>query len=137
MPQDVTQLDFERSYANPAYLWRFRLEDAVHKRNRTGAGLKLDYRLSQNTTLFTSFMFNHYTDTVDQKRLTIQSAENRTAYAPGYTDTRWEHLNSTWTYQVSLIEPQLETFAVHAGALHTLGGFKINYSASDAPATGE
>ena len=137
VPQDVTQLDFERAYANPAYMWRFRLEDALHKRNRTGAGLKLEYKLSPETTLFSSFMFNHYTDTVDQKRLTIQNAENRTAYAPGYTDTRWEQLNSTWTYQVSLIKPRQETFAVHTGAKHNFGGLKIDYSASFAPATGE
>lgn len=136
VPQDVTQLDFERAYSNPEYMWRFRLEDAIHKRNRTGAGLKLEYKLSPETTFFTSFMFNHYTDYVDQKRLTIQSAENRTAYAPGYTDLRWEHLNATWTYQVSLIQPRQETFAIHTGAKHNFGGLKIDYSASVAPARG-
>lgn len=137
VPQDVTQLDFERAYSTPAYLWRFRLEDAVHLRNRTGAGLKLDYRFSPNTTFFTSFMFNHYTDEVDQKRLTIQSPENRTAYAAGYTDTRWEMNSATWTYQVSLIEPKQETFAVQTGAKHRFGDLKIDYSGSFAPARGE
>ena len=137
VPQDVTQLDFENEFSTPPYIYRFRLEDAVHKRNRTGAGLKLDYRFSPELTLFASFMFNHYTDTVDQKRLTIQSAQNRTAYAPGYTDTRWEHNVATWTYQVSLIEPRQETFALHAGAKHRLPDLKIDYSGSFAPATGE
>ncbi|MES2693701.1 MAG: TonB-dependent receptor [Verrucomicrobiota bacterium] len=137
VPQDVTQMDFERAYATPAYLWRFRLEDAVHKRNRTGAGLKLDYRWSPTTTLFTSFMFNHYTDVVDQKRLTIQAAENRTAYAPGYTDTHWDMNTATWTYQVSLIKPKQETFAVQSGAKHKFGDLKIDYSGSIAPAKGE
>ena len=74
MPQDGTQLDFENEFSTPPYRYRFRLEDAVHKRNRTGAGLKLDYRVNPELTVFTSFMFNHYTDTVDQKRLAIQSA---------------------------------------------------------------
>ena len=137
VPQDVTQLDFENAFSTPPYLYRFRLEDAVHKRNRTGAGLKLDYRLNPDTTVFASFMFNHYTDTVDQKRLTIQSAQNRTAYAPGYTDTRWEHNGATWTYQVSLIEPRQETFAVHVGAKHKFPALKIDYSGSFAPARGE
>ena len=136
VPQDVTQLDFERAFNDPAYMWRFRLEDAVHKRNRTGAGLKLDYRLSDRTTLYTSFMYNHYTDTVDQKRLTIQSPERANAYAPGYTDTRWEHLSADFTYQVSLIEPKQETFAVKTGARHNFPGLKLDYSASYAPASG-
>ncbi len=137
VPQDVTQLDFENTLASPAYLYRFRLEDAVHKRNRTGAGLKLDYRFSADTTFYASFMFNHYTDVVDQKRLTIQSAQNRTAYAPGYTENRWEHNVATWTYSVSLIEPRQETFAIHTGAKHKFPDLKIDYSASYAPATGE
>jgi TonB-dependent receptor len=136
VPQDVTQLDFENAFSTPPFLYRLRLEDAVHKRNRTGAGLKLDYRLNPDTTFFTSFMFNHYTDVVDQKRLTIQSAQNRTAYASGYTDTRWEHNGATWTYQVSLIEPKQETFAVHAGARHKFPDLKIDYSGSFAPARG-
>ena len=40
-------------------------------------------------------MFTHYTDTVDQKRLTIASAENVSAYVPGYTETVVEHVAAT------------------------------------------
>lgn len=137
VPQDVTQLDFQRAAANPAYLWRFRLEDAVHRRNRTGVGLKFDYRLDARTTLFAGVMFTHYTDTVDQKRLTVQSAENVTAYAAGYTENVWEHLNSTWTYQVSLIEPTQETYAWQAGGKTLLPGLRLDYSASYAPGWGD
>jgi len=136
VPQDVTQLDFENAFSTPPYLYRFRLDDAVHKRNRTGGGLKFDYRFSPSTTFYASFMFNHYTDMVDQKRLTIQSSQNPTAYALGYTDTRWELNASTWTYQVSLIEPKQETFALHTGAKHRFPDLKIDYSASYAPASG-
>jgi TonB-dependent receptor len=137
VPQDVTQLDFQRANANPAYLWRFRLEDAVHRRNRTGLGLKFDYRLGERTTLHAGLMFTHYTDTVDQKRLTIQSAENVTAYAPGYSENAWEHVNSTWTYQVSYIEPTQETYAWQAGGKTVLPGLRLDYSASYAPGFGD
>lgn len=137
VPQDVTQMDFENSYNQPPTLYRFRLEDAIHDRNRTGTGLKLDYRLNDTTTLFASFMFNHYTDTVDQKRLNIQSAQAASAYAPGYTDTRWEHNAAAWTYTASGIDIQQETFAIHTGVKHQFPGLKIDYSASYAPATGK
>src|SRR5690606_16444462 len=123
-------------YNDPAYMWRFRLEDAVHLRNRTGAGLKLEYRLSDHTTLFASFMYNHYTDEVDQKRLTIQTSQNASAFAPGYTDQRWEMLSGDYLWAVSMIEPKQETFALQTGARHTLPGLKVDYSASYAPATG-
>ncbi|MDO8543194.1 MAG: TonB-dependent receptor [Opitutaceae bacterium] len=137
VPQDVTQLDFERASVSPAYLWRFRLEDAVHLRNRTNLGLKFDYRYDEKTTLFAGVMFTHYTDTVDQKRLTIQNAENRTAYAPGYTEMVWEQLNSTWTYQVSYIEPRQETYAWQIGGKTNLPGLRLDYGASYAPGFGE
>lgn len=137
VPQDVTQLDFERAAVTPAYMWRFRLEDAIHRRNRTNLGLKFDYRLDAKTTLFAGVMFTHYTDTVDQKRLTIQSAENRTAYAPGYTENIWEHLTSTWTYQVSYIEPTQETWAWQAGGKTILPGLRLDYAASYAPGWGD
>lgn len=136
VPQDVTQLDFQNAFATPAYMWRFRLEDAIHDRNRTGLGLKLDYRLSEHTTFFTSLMYNHYTDHVDQKRLTIQAAQNTTAFAPGYTSDRWEMLTAEHTYSVSNIEPKQETFAFQAGAKHNFPGLRLDYSASYAPASG-
>ncbi len=136
VPQDVTQLDFEGAYNDPAYMYRFRLEDAVHLRNRTGAGLKLEYRLSENTNLFASFMYNHYTDEVDQKRLTIQTSQAANAFAPGYTDKRWEMLSGDYLWAVGLIEPKQETYALQTGAKHNLPGLKIDYSASYAPATG-
>src|SRR5690606_34381063 len=99
-----------------------RLEDAVHLRNRTGAGLKLDYRLNEQTTFFASFMFNHYTDVVDQKRLSIQAAQNVNAFAPGYTTDRWEYLSADHVYSVSNIEPTQETFSVQTGAKHNFPG---------------
>lgn len=136
VPQDVTQLDREGAYSDPAYLWRFRLEDAVHLRNRTGAGLKFEYRMSDNTTAFASFMYNHYTDEVDQKRLTIQTSQSASAFAPGYTDDRWEMLSGDYLWAVSIIEPKQETFAFQTGAKHNLPGLKIDYSASYAPAKG-
>lgn len=52
VPQDVTQMDFQRAPVSPAYIYRFRLEDAIHRRNRTNLGLKFDYRLDDKTTLF-------------------------------------------------------------------------------------
>ena len=82
VPQDVTQLDFQGANVSPAYMYRFRLEDGLHRRNRTGLGAKLDWRVDDRTTLYAGVMYNHYTDTVDQKRLSIDSAQNVNAFAP-------------------------------------------------------
>ena len=137
VPQDVTQMDFQRAPVSPAYIYRFRLEDAIHRRNRTNLGLKFDYRLDDKTTLFAGVMFTHYTDTVDQKRLTIASAENATAYAPGYTDKVVEHLAATWTYEMSYIEPTQETYAWQVGGKTNFPGLKLDYAASYAPGFGD
>lgn len=77
VPQDVTQLDFQGAGVSPVYMYRFRLEDAIHRRNRTGLGAKLDWRVDERTTLYAGLMFNHYTDTVDQTRSASASTARR------------------------------------------------------------
>lgn len=136
VPQDVTQLDFQGAAVSPVYMYRFRLEDALHRRNRTGVGAKLDWRVNDRTTLFAGAMFNHYTDIVDQKRLSIDSAQNVAAFAPGYTENVWDAVNATHNYSASLIGPRQETWAFSAGGKTILPGWKIDYAASFAPAKG-
>lgn len=136
VPQDVTQLDFQGAAVSPVYMFRFRLEDAIHRRNRTGLGAKLDWRVDERTTLYAGLMFNHYTDIVDQKRLSIDSAQNVTAFAPGYTENVWEHLTATNNYSASLIGPRQETYALSVGGKTLLPGLKLDYAASLAPAKG-
>ncbi|MBL9202499.1 MAG: TonB-dependent receptor [Opitutaceae bacterium] len=136
VPQDVTQLDFQGAAVSPAYMYRFRLEDALHRRNRTGVGAKVDWRVNDRTTVFVGAMFNHYTDIVDQKRLSIDSAQNVTAFAPGYTENAWEAINATNNYSGSLIGPRQETWAFSTGGKTVLPGWKIDYAASFAPAKG-
>lgn len=136
VPQDVTQLDFQGANVSPAYMYRFRLEDALHRRNRTGLGAKLDWRVDDRTTLYAGVMYNHYTDTVEQKRLSIDSAQNVNAFAPGYTEYIWEHINATNNYSASLIKPRQETYAFSAGGKTLFPGWRIDYAASIAPAEG-
>ena len=136
VPQDVTQLDFQGAAVSPVYMYRFRLEDALHRRNRTGLGAKLDWKVNDRTTVFAGLMFNHYTDIVDQKRLSIDSAQNVTAFAPGYTENVWEHLNATNNYSASIIGPRQETYALSVGGKTVLPGLKVDYGASFAPAKG-
>jgi iron complex outermembrane receptor protein len=137
VPQDVTQLDFQGAAVSPAYMYRFRLEDALHRRNRTGLGAKLDWRVNDRTTVYAGLMFNHYTDIVDQRRLSIDSAQNVNAFAPGYTENVWEHVNATNNYSASIIGPRQETYALSVGGKTVLSGLKVDYGASFAPAKGE
>ncbi|MEY2879100.1 MAG: hypothetical protein RLZZ15_1480, partial [Verrucomicrobiota bacterium] len=136
VPQDVTQLDFQGAAVSPVYMYRFRLEDALHRRNRTGLGAKLDWRVDERTTVYAGLMFNHYTDIVAQKRLSIDSAQNVTAFAPGYTENVWEALAATNNYSASLIGPRQETYALSVGGKTVLPGLKFDYAASFAPAKG-
>lgn len=136
VPQDVTQLDFQGAAVTPVYMYRFRLEDALHRRNRTGLGAKVDWRVDERTTVYAGLMFNHYTDTVSQNRLSIDSAQAVTAFAPGYTENVWEHLTATHNYSASLIGPRQETYALSLGGKTVLPGWKLDYAASFAPGKG-
>ncbi len=136
VPQDVTQLDFQGAAVTPVYMYRFRLEDAVHRRNRTGLGAKLEWKVDERTSLFAGLMFNHYTDTVDQKRLSVDSSQAVTAFAPGYTEKVWEAVAATNNYSASLIQPRQETYALSLGGKTLLPGLRLDYAASFSPAKG-
>jgi iron complex outermembrane receptor protein len=135
VPQDTTQLDFQTTPAAVPYATRFRLEDSLHSRNRSGLGLKFDYKWSDETVLTASLMLSRYEEDVDQKRFSVTSRSNVADYVPGYTENRWEHVNAEWSYEMTRIEPKQESYVLKLGAKHDRGDHKVDYSVFFAPST--
>ncbi len=140
VPQDNSQMDF----AGPAdrngnvtdhWMWRFRVADGDHLRTRSGHGLKLDYRLSEQTTLFASLMYNYFEDNNDNSRYTWQGRDDRTGgLEPGYTSLDTTHTDARYeTFNTERRERQ-DLYQFQIGGETELEDYTIDYSASYAPA---
>ena len=99
---DDTIHDFENTETDPAYQWRLETVDRENLRGRWGGGLKLDYKLSRDASVFVNFTYapnsednfviTHRTATAQTvATLNAQGAPTGTgAILPGYTATRTE-----------------------------------------------
>ena len=99
---DDTIHDFQNTDADPAYQWRLETVERKNLRGRWGGGLKLDYKLSSEASLFTNFTYapnsednfviTHRTATAQTvATLNAQGAPTGTgAILPNFTATRTE-----------------------------------------------
>jgi TonB-dependent receptor len=135
VPQSNAQTDY--APASPSWIFRFRIADNDHVRKRIGHGLKLEYRLGDSTTLFSSLMYNHYSDELELRRYTYDGRDNRAAdYEPGFSELNTIHRVARYTVQGSWNQIEQETFQIQAGGRTRLQDWEFDYSASYAPATG-
>lgn len=107
---DNVRQDFQNVDTSPAYRWRTEVRDFTNIRTRYGGGLKVDYKLSPDSSVFANFNFSPHDETGDPKlgnsatlSMVLQNAQsiatiNPTtgqptgtgAVLPGYTDERTE-----------------------------------------------
>lgn len=135
VPQSNSQTDYAPS--TPSWIYRFRVADNDHVRVRTGHGLKLEYRPSESTTLFTSLMYNYYTDDLDLRRYTYDGRDNRASdYEAGFSELNTIHKSARYTVQGSWNQIDQETFQIQAGGRTKFEDWELDYSGSYAPSTG-
>ncbi len=137
VPQSNAQVDYAGPLGGPNWIYRFRVADNDHLRTRSGHGLKLEYRLNDNTTLFSGLLYNHYDDDLELRRYTFDGRNNVPAeYEPGYSELNTTHRIARFTVQGSWVRPQQETFQVQLGGKTKLDPWDVDYSGSYAPSTG-
>ncbi len=87
-----TTRDFENTINPPAYVWDFRTADNYNNRMHSSTNMKLDYRLSPNTTISLTTMIN---DTNENRRTNYETrfftgqsvgTTGTAGILPGYTD---------------------------------------------------
>lgn len=107
---DNVRQDYQNVTTSPAYRWRTEVRDFTNIRTRYGGGLKLDYKLSPDSSVHANFSFSPHEETGDPSiggsasmTMVLQNAQsiatiNPTtglptgtgAVLPGYTDARTE-----------------------------------------------
>lgn len=107
---DNVRQDYQNVDTSPAYRWRTEVRDFTNIRTRYGGGLKVDYKLSPDSSVFANLNFSPHDETGDPKlgnsatmSMVLQNAQtiaaiNPTtglptgtgAVLPGFTDARTE-----------------------------------------------
>lgn len=79
----------------PAYFWMSNLGEDKLTHQRTGLGMRVDYKLSPTHRVFVNTMYSDYEDTLDRRHfvMTPTAAQIR----PGWTDTVTETINHPLT----------------------------------------
>ncbi len=138
-----TLQDYEYTLASPAYIWDYRMTDALINRKQQSVNLKMSYRLSEHVEVYLNGLYND-APTANNEQYIFRAFTGRTvatigangqptgtgAIMPGYTDARTEvrpvnasivQLNTT-NYSFFARERQ-----VNLGAIHTYDRLKLDY----------
>lgn len=140
---DQTLLDYQFSTASPAYVYDYRRQNGYNNRIQQSANIKFDYKLSDRTQLFLSFIYNDAPEKFN-RLYTARAFTGRTlaaigangqptgtgAILPGYTDDRTQ-VRGVAASTVSLTSTLQSFFdrqrQVHAGAKHDFDWVKLDY----------
>ncbi len=128
----------------PAYTYNFGITDFRSERTRAGVGVKLDYKLSDRTRVFTNWQFSKYYEHCDhtygtwstgQAVATRDAAGNFTGVngiIPGYTDSLTEIrpvAGSIFTIMSNNLYQDGRLHTAQAGVVHRFKDLNLDYSA--------
>ncbi|MGH8016915.1 MAG: TonB-dependent receptor, partial [Opitutaceae bacterium] len=141
VPRDGTQLLYPTTTGVPNYMRRIRLYDQENIRERTGGGLKLDFKLNEGATFFVNTLYSYFNEQIQgsstmARRVRLQT--NAAAVEPGFTDDRveWRATRNTRAIMELIQTPkEEETMLVTAGGEHEIGSWSIDYDATASAAT--
>ena len=99
---DFTSMNYQNTTASPAYMYALAYDGRMSLRRRWGGGLKLDYKLSNDASVFTNFTYTPHGENGVIPVVTVSTAQTVAtlnaqgqptgtgAILPGYSDNRTE-----------------------------------------------
>lgn len=135
-PRDNSNFTYEATTATDRPVWFNANPWGEDWTNHTRRGLsgRFDYKLSANTTLYTSLMFSHYNVVLDRRRggISNPTAANLVQVTTKVSEAR----NQTFNYVQSLIERDVQTQSYMVGGESRLLGGKLDFQATYSPSQG-
>jgi TonB-dependent receptor len=132
------------SIAEPHYIASLSLRDSRNVRTRLGAGLKLDFKLSEQSRFYFNGTLNRHDEHTNHNLLTtsttatiatVDAAGNFTnngGIIPGFTNevTEWRPMTNTLFRVTSNSNKKIgETMHYQVGAVHRFGELELDYDA--------
>lgn len=142
---DVSTQGFEQlpnTTTGPAYQYLLTVQDFNNIRTRSGAGLKLDYKLSEQVRFFVNLQFNKHIEHTDNSQVTWQTGQlvatrdaagnftNAGGILPGYTDNVTQ-VRAVPTSTVAIVSQSAykdgKTMTINAGGVHRYPTLLLDY----------
>jgi iron complex outermembrane recepter protein len=156
-PRDVANLDWERTTDTdrPAYFWQTAIGEDQLKHARAGAGLRLDYKLSDNASVYINSMYSYYQDGLNRRRPSFTGIthgrvvdgfnasgvpvddRNRTAQIlPGWTESATETINHVFRYNMNLRDRRVRGWNLQTGGENRFARSLLDYNVNYSPSRG-
>jgi TonB-dependent receptor len=143
---DVSTQGFEQlpltAQPAPAYQYLLTVQDFNNVRTRSGAGVKLDYKLNDQIRFFVNWQFNKHIEHTDNSQVTWQTGQtvatqdaagnftNAGGILPGYTDNM-TRVRAVPTSTVAIVSQSAykdgKTATLNAGGVHRYSTVNLDY----------
>ncbi|WP_414663638.1 TonB-dependent receptor [Horticoccus sp. 23ND18S-11] len=121
------------TFTAPAPMTDFQLAEDEIRLDRSGASVKLEYKLNAAASVFLAVMYNNFRDIMDQHKQRIRR-NNGTAVSTD--DVITTMTNGQFEYEMESRVRTVKTLRVQAGGKLAWRGFQVDYDGSVAPSTG-
>ncbi|HUR57457.1 MAG TPA: TonB-dependent receptor [Opitutaceae bacterium] len=130
--QNGTQMTYASSTAIPNPIQSLQMYDQWNVRERNGGGLKLDYKLSEQSTFYFNTMYGYFREQAIRGARTrrVRVTTNAASMAPGASDDFGVWLptnNTTAIQQVESFPKQKQNIQFAAGGKNRLSGWRVDY----------
>ncbi|MGH7944814.1 MAG: TonB-dependent receptor, partial [Opitutaceae bacterium] len=130
VPRDGSQITYPTNTNQPNFMQLVRLFDQLNTRTRAGGGLRLDYKLNEQTSVYGNTLLTYSMEQLENdymgRRVVVQS--NAASVAPGFTDDRVEYRptnNTVATQELTKIpKGHFATFWA-GGVKHRMGSWLL------------
>ncbi|MES2692964.1 MAG: TonB-dependent receptor [Verrucomicrobiota bacterium] len=129
---------FRASYTNPtltapAPMTDVQISEDDIRRDRTGLGVKAEYKVGRSSSVFLGVMYNNFRDVMAQHKIRIRR-DNGTATT--VDDVVTTMANTRFDYEMESRVRTVKTLRVQAGGKFAWQGYQVDADASVAPSTG-
>ncbi len=127
-------LNYQSALVDPYYIQNVSVpRPAGAPRTRLATGAKVDYKLSDRTTISLNSAYNWFHETNDTRAMLLGTSANVANFAPGYTGYRTEVLanaNSSSAVTITTDDKSGRTYQFVPSVKHRFTGLEIDYGAS-------
>ncbi|WP_414662976.1 TonB-dependent receptor [Horticoccus sp. 23ND18S-11] len=127
-------MNYQAALVEPYYVQNVSVpRPAGAPRTRLATGAKIDYKLSEHTTLTFNSAYNWFHETNDTRAMLLGTTANVANFRPGYTSYFEEVLanaNSSSAITLSTDDKSGRTFQFVPSVKHRFAGLEIDYGAS-------
>lgn len=140
-PRDSSNVAWERTTdtSRPAWFHQTDIGEDELEHTRAGLGLRVDYKLSENATIYFNTMYSFYDDMLDRKRGGVTNVSTSSPSAnvvAGWTDTVTETTNHRYRLTQLLRDRDITTYNYQVGGEHKWSSATLDWNANFSPSEG-